>query len=66
MLRYLPDNPHIVFAQSAYRGYTRMEITPKRLTADLRAMESVQTRDAACRTLATFVVEEGRPGPVKA
>jgi alkaline phosphatase D len=66
MLRYLPDNPHIVFAESTYRGYTRMEVTPKRLTADLRAMESVQTRDAACRTLATFVVEEGRPGPQKA
>jgi len=66
MLQYLPDNPHIVFAQSAYRGYTRMDVTPKRLTADLRAMESVQTRDAACRTLATFGVEEGRPGPVKA
>ena len=30
---------------------------------DLRAMESVQRRDAACSTLATFVVEDGRPGP---
>ena len=63
MQRYLPDNPHIVYAQSAYRGYTRMEITPKLLQADLRAMDSVQRRDAGCKTLASFVVEDGRPGP---
>jgi alkaline phosphatase D len=63
MLRLLPDNPHIVFAESTYRGYTRMEVTPKLLKADLRAMQSVQTRDAACTTLASFVVEDGRPGP---
>ncbi|HKU47174.1 MAG TPA: alkaline phosphatase D family protein, partial [Burkholderiales bacterium] len=63
MQRYLPDNPHIVFAHSTYRGYTRVEVTPKLLTADLRAMQSVQTRDAPCSTLASFVVEDGRPGP---
>ncbi len=66
MRQYLPDNPHIVFAESTYRGYTRMEVTPKLLSADLRAMETVQTRDAPCRTLATFVVENGHPGPKKA
>jgi alkaline phosphatase D len=61
--RVLPANPHIRFANSAYRGYVRMELTPKRLRADLRAMETVRTRDAVCRTLASFVVEDGRPGP---
>ncbi|HEY5900277.1 MAG TPA: alkaline phosphatase D family protein [Burkholderiales bacterium] len=65
MLQYLADNPHILFADSRYRGYTRIEVTPQRMTADLRAMQSVQTRDAPCRTLATFVVEDGRPGPVR-
>jgi hypothetical protein len=29
-------------------------------------MESVQTREAACSTLASFVVEDGKPGPVRA
>jgi hypothetical protein len=29
-------------------------------------MQSVQTRDAPCSTLASFVVEDGRPGPLKA
>ena len=66
LLRYLPDNPHIVFAESTYRGYTRVDVTPTRLTADLRAMDSVQTRDAACRTLASFAVEDGRPGAQRA
>ena len=59
-------NPHLLLADGRYRGYVRAELTPKRMTVDLRAMESVQTRDAACTTLASFVVEDGRPGPVKA
>ena len=59
-------NPHLLLADGRYRGYVRAELTPKRMTVDLRAMESVQTRDAACNTLASFVVEDGRPGPVKA
>jgi alkaline phosphatase D len=61
----LPDNPHILYADGRHRGYTRMEIDGRRLRADLRAMDSVQTRDAACRTMATYVVEEGKPGPLK-
>ena len=59
-------NPHLLFADGRFRGYVRAELTPKRMTVDLRAMESVRTRDAACNTLASFVVEDGRPGPLKA
>jgi alkaline phosphatase D len=62
----LPDNPHLKFADGRYRGYVRVELTPGRWRADLRAMASVRTRDAACNTLASFVVEEGKPGPLKA
>jgi hypothetical protein len=29
-------------------------------------MRNVQTRDAGCDTLASFVVEDGRPGPQRA
>jgi len=60
-----PDNPHIRFADSRYRGYARMEITQSRIVTDLRAMDSVASRDAACNTLATFVVEDGKPGAQK-
>ena len=64
--RYRPDNPHMLLVDSRFRGYVRAEVTPGRFQADLRAMESVQTRDAPCSTLATYVVEDGKPGPQRA
>jgi alkaline phosphatase D len=63
---YLPDNPHMLYVDSRFRGYTRVEVTPGRFLADLRGLESVQQRDAPCRTLASFVVDNGIPGPVRA
>ena len=66
MNQYLPDNPHILLGDSRYRGYTRVDLTPQRWTASLRIMETVQKRDAPCSTLATYVVEDGKPGPLKA
>jgi alkaline phosphatase D len=64
--QYLPDNPHMLLVDSRYRGYVRVDVTPARWTADLRAMDNVQKRDAGCSTLATFVVENGKAGPLKA
>ena len=63
--QYLPDNPHILLADSRFRGYTRAEISAARMEIDLRAVETVQRRDAACSTLATFAVENGKPGPLR-
>jgi alkaline phosphatase D len=62
----LTENPHLKYGRGDRRGYVRVEIRAKQLSADLRAMESVQTADAACSTLASFVVEDGRPGPQRA
>ncbi len=64
--RFLPDNPHIRFADARFRGYVLVEVAPGRLDADLRAVDSVLVRDAACRTLARFAVEDGRAGPQRA
>ncbi|HWM42711.1 MAG TPA: alkaline phosphatase D family protein [Burkholderiales bacterium] len=64
--QYLPDNPHILLSESRFRGYTRVDVSPARMQVDLRGMESVQRRDASCRTLASFVVDNGIPGPVRA
>lgn len=61
----LADNPHMTFVDGRYRGYTRFDLSRERLNADLRAMESVQKREAGCNTLASFVVEDGKPGAVK-
>jgi len=60
---FLPDNPHMKLVDSRYRGYVRVEITPAQMRTDLRAMESVTTPEAACSTLASFVVEDGKAGP---
>ncbi|HUF82844.1 MAG TPA: alkaline phosphatase D family protein, partial [Burkholderiales bacterium] len=60
--KYLPDNPHMKLVESRYRGYTRVEVTQKALRAELRVVATVKERDAPCSTLATFVVEDGRPG----
>ena len=64
--KFLPDNPHLKLVESRYRGYLRVEVSDKEMRVDLRAMESVATRDAACRTHSTWVVEDGRPGPQRA
>jgi alkaline phosphatase D len=63
--RLLADNPHILLADGRYRGYTRVRLTPERWSADLRIVETVQRPDAPCSTLATYVVENGRPAPLK-
>ena len=62
---FLPDNPHMKLVDSRFRGYVRVDVTPGQLRADLRAMESVTNQDAACNTLASFVVEDGKAGAQK-
>ena len=64
--QYLPDNPHMLLVDSRFRGYARADVSAKRMQVDLRAMQNVQSRDAPCSTLASFVVEDGKPGPVRA
>ena len=62
----LRENPHLLYGNGAVRGYTRIDVTAKELRADLRAVESVLTRDAACSTVASYVVQDGVAGPRKA
>ena len=60
------DKINVKLADGRHRGYVRVELDARRLRADLRAMDSVQVREAGCSTLASFVVEDGRPGPLRA
>jgi alkaline phosphatase D len=64
--KLLPENPHVLLADGRHRGYMRVVLTPKRWQVDLRAMASVVDPGAACTTLASFVVEDGRAVPVRA
>ena len=61
-----PENPHLHLARSDRRGYVTLEVTPESAVFELRALDSEKKRDAKVSTLARFVVEDGRPGLVKA
>jgi alkaline phosphatase D len=63
---YLADNPHVRFFESRWRGYLRCQVDLRRWRTDLRVVETVQRPGAPVRTLASFVVEQGRPGPQRA
>lgn len=57
-------NPHVLLARCEERGYGLADITPARWTTTLRAVDDPLRADSGARTLARFVVEDGRPGPV--
>jgi alkaline phosphatase D len=63
---YLPDNPHVRFFESRWRGYLRCVADHKRWRTDLRVVDTVERPGAPVRTLASFVVEDGRPGAQRA
>jgi hypothetical protein len=60
--QHLRDNPHIRFFESRLRGYTRYTVIRDRWYADLRVVDTIERPGAPVRTLATYVVESGRPG----
>jgi alkaline phosphatase D len=62
----LPDNPHVRFFDGRQRGYVRCTVTPERWQTDLRVVSDVRDRGATARTLASFLIEDGRPGAVRA
>ena len=58
------QNPNVQFADNGHRGYLRFDITSKRMKVDLVALNSVKVRHSRTRTLASYAVEDGRPGAV--
>ena len=60
-----PQNPHIVFRNNN-RGYVRCTVTPEAWTSEYRIVSTVLQRGAPASTLASFVVEDGRPGGQRA
>ncbi|XDF36877.1 alkaline phosphatase D family protein [Paracidovorax avenae] len=58
-------NPHVLLARSDLRGWGLADVTPQRWTTVLRTVDDPLRADSACSTLARFVVEDGRPGPVR-
>ncbi len=64
--KFLPDNPHVKFFESRQRGYVSIDLTRQALTAKFQTASDVTDPNASLSTLKTFVVEDGKPGPVAA
>jgi alkaline phosphatase D len=62
----LQENPHLVFANGARRGYATLELTHARCIARFRTIDSATAPDSPIRTLATYAVETDRPGAQRA
>jgi alkaline phosphatase D len=58
-------NPHLKFGDGETRGYGWVDLTPKACTVTFRGVNGLDKASPA-RDLATFVVEDGRPGVVRA
>ena len=57
----LAENPHIRYGNGA-RGYLTVELTGALCTTKVRGLASEKRADSPISTVATFVVENGRPG----
>ena len=57
-----PQNPHVRFFESRYRGYVGVDLTPKRMEVKFQAISDRRDSAATVSTLRSFVVEDGRAG----
>ena len=60
--RLTRENPCIRYARSDRRGYLRFDLRADRLEVALRVVDDARREDAEIETLATFAVENGKPG----
>jgi alkaline phosphatase D len=58
----LVQNPHMVYGDSARRGYVVLDVTGERCTARMRVIEDPTDRNTGVLTAASFVIDAGRPG----
>ena len=59
------NNPQVLFARCEERGYGLLDITPRAVTTELRAVANPMRADTTVYTLARFAVQNGVPGPVR-
>jgi alkaline phosphatase D len=57
--------PHVRFFDSRVRGYVSVDLTAQRMVTRFRAIYDRTDPKATVSTLRTFVVENGKPGPVE-
>ena len=59
-----PENPHELFNDHS-RGYVSVTLSPERWSAAFRGVSDVTEPYAGTSTIATYVVENGKPGGVR-
>ncbi|WP_292931184.1 alkaline phosphatase D family protein [Noviherbaspirillum sp.] len=64
--QYVAQNPHMKYGRSDRRGFVMMEVTPARTQVRFQGLDDVRNADSGISTIARFVVEDGRPGVIKA
>ena len=62
----LPENPHVKYFESRHRGYVMCRVDPEGMAVDLRTVDTVRAPVSGGKTLASFMIEAGRPGAQKA
>ena len=60
------ENPHVKFFDGRPGGYVRCSLNAERWRSDLRLVGSTQSARSGVGTIASFIVENGRPGAVRA
>lgn len=63
--QYVAQNPHMKYGCSDRRGFVMMEVTPARTLARFQGLDDVARADSGVSTLASFMVEDGKPGIVR-
>jgi len=64
ILEALPENPHVRYFESLYRGYVAVDVTRERMESRLQVISDRSDPIATVSTLKRFVVESGRPGAI--
>ena len=60
----LPENPHVRYFESRYRGYVLVDVNRDRMRARFRAISDRQDPRATVSTLKQFIVVNGAPGAI--
>lgn len=61
-LEYVDMNPHIKYGRSDKRGFMLMEVTPSKTVTNFVGLDDVRNAATGAATVASFVVNAGRPG----
>ena len=60
--QYVAMNPHIRYGRSDKRGFMLLDVTPQRTTTLFKGLDEVRDANSGVATLASFTVQDGKPG----